>query len=33
MIKNNKLNITSQEQKFLLKKFNINSIEDIDMAI
>ena len=28
-----KLNITNNEQKYLLKKFNINKVEDLDIAI
>ena len=33
MKKNNKLNITNREQKFLLNKFGINSIEDIEIEV
>lgn len=32
-MKSKQLNITNKEQKFLLKKFEINNIEDIDVAI
>ena len=32
-MKSKRLNITNNEQKFLLRKFGINNIEDIDIAV